>query len=81
MIKEETFVAICPNYYGKGLTKNEAINNAKSAGGRKRKNQYTVYRIECSAAKISINDIDGSISYPKNTVTEKIQTSTLAVKK
>lgn len=80
MTQAITFVAICPNYYGKGLTKGEAIEAAKQAGGKRRKAAYSIWKIGCSAGQISINDIDGSINYPKGTEAIKLQTSDLAKK-
>ena len=76
--KVETFVAICPNYWGQGTTKEKAIKNAVRAGGRRQAAEYSVWRIEAKPEDISIDGIDGTIYSPTGCIKEKIQTSTLA---
>lgn len=77
----ELFIALCPNYWGSGLTMLDAVKNARSAGAlRKRISYFSLYRLRRYGRKIefTINAVDGSFTYPKDTTVLKIQTSSAA---
>jgi len=56
-----TFVALCPNYWGKGATVDEAKKNLKEAGGNLTK--YVVFRLPDGATNVGVSPVNGAIDW------------------
>jgi hypothetical protein len=56
-----TFIAIAPNYWGKGATPEEAKKNLKAAGGNL--SRYLVYLLPAGATNVTVHPVNGAIEW------------------
>lgn len=55
------YVALCPNYWGKGSTVDEAKKNMKEAGGSLQR--YFVKLLPVGATEVTVSRVDGTIEW------------------
>lgn len=69
MIEFQTFVAIAPNYYGKGRTIDEAVASAKKAGWNKphKKTEIVMVGTDAEYDEVSIRaDVSVHVNVPED---------------
>lgn len=61
MNQSRIYIALCPNYWGKGATVEEAKKNMKEAGGSLVR--YLVKLLPLGATEVTVSPVDGTIEW------------------